>query len=249
MLEYNKIYLGDCLDIMNSIDDESTDMILCDLPYGITQNEWDSVIPIKNLWEQYKRIIKNNGVIILTASGLFTAKLMLSNEKMYRYKWVWEKSKSSGFMNAKKMPLKSHEDILVFYKNLPTYNPQGVIPVKIKTGRSRKGNDRNYGKTGVGNPDYIQTTGNYPKDILKINNPSNKGHQHPTQKPVALFEYLIKTYTNEGDLVLDNCIGSGTTAIAAINTNRNWIGIEMNEEYYSLANKRIETHKINTSII
>ena len=232
---------GDCLELMKDIPDKSIDMILCDLPYGTTACKWDTVIPFEPLWEQYNRIIKDNGVIVLFSQQPFTAQLILSNINLFRYEWIWQKTKSTGFMNAKKMPLKSHENILVFYKKLPIYNPQGVkVGVHLKTGRSRKGNSRNYGKTGCGNPDYIQTTSNYPKDIIIFSNPSNKGHLHPNQKPVALLEYLIKTYTNEGDIVLDNCMGSGSTGVACINTNRNFIGIELDENYFNIAKERIE---------
>ena len=231
---------GDCLELMKDIPDKSIDMILCDLPYGTTKNKWDSVIPFEPLWKQYNRIIKDNGVIVLFSQQPFTAQLILSNINLFRYEWIWQKTKSTGFMNAKKMPLKSHENILVFYKKLPTYNPQCVkVGVHLKTGRSRKGNSRNYGKTGCGNPDYIQTTSNYPKDIITFSNPSNKGHLHPNQKPVELLEYLIKTYTNEGDVVLDNCMGSGSTGVACANTNRNFIGIELDENYYKIACERI----------
>lgn len=232
---------GDCLELMKRIPDGSIDMILCDLPFGTTENEWDKVIPFEVLWEQYKRIVKGNGVIVLFAQPPFDKLLACSNLKMFRYEWIWQKTKSSGFMNAKKMPLKSHENLLVFYKKLPTYNPQGIIKnVSIKTGRSRKGNSRNYGKTGCGNPDYIQTVSNYPKDIIEFSNPSNKGHLHPNQKPVALLEYLVKTYTNEGDLVLDNCMGSGSTGVACVNTGRKFIGIELDQRYFEIAKNRIE---------
>lgn len=232
--------LGDCIEVMNSIPNESVDLILCDLPYGTTENDFDKPLDLKELWKQYDRIIKKNGAILLFAQSPFDKILGCSNLKDLRYEWVWQKTKSTGFMNAKKMPLKSHEMILVFYKKLPTYNPQGVKHgVALKTGRSRKGNSRNYGKTGCGNPEYIQTTTNYPKDIIQFSNPSNKGHLHPTQKPVALLEYLIKTYTNEEETVLDNCMGSGSTGVACINTNRRFIGIEIDEGYFEIAKKRI----------
>ena len=232
---------GDCLELMKEIPDGSIDMILCDLPYGTTENEYDKIIPFEPLWEQYERIIKEKGAIVLFSQQPFTALLINSNLKLFRYEWIWQKTKCTGFMNAKKMPLKSHENILVFYKKLPTYNPQGIITgVKIKTGRSRKGNSRNYGKTGCGNPDYIQTTSNYPKDIICFSNPSNKGHLHPNQKPINILEYLVKTYTNEGDIVLDNCMGSGSTGVACINTDRNFIGIELDKQYFDIAKKRVK---------
>ena len=235
---------GDCLELMKEIPDGSVDMILCDLPFGTTKNPWDVPLPFEPLWEQYNRIIKGNGAIVLFSQMPFTAQLVMSNPKYFRYEWIWQKTKCSGFMNAKKMPLKQHENILVFYKKLPTYNPQGIkTGVSIKTGRSRKGNSRNYGKTGCGNPDYIQTTSNYPKDIIMFSNPSNKGHLHSNQKPVALLEYLIKTYTNEGDVVLDNCMGSGSTGVAAVNTGRRFIGIELEQDYFEIAQNRIDEVK------
>lgn len=232
---------GDCLELMKCIPDSSVDMILCDLPYGTTENEYDNTIPFNLLWKQYDRVIKDAGAVVLFSQMPFTAQLVMSNPKYFRYEWIWQKTKCSGFMNAKKMPLKQHENILVFYKKLPTYNPQGIITgVSIKTGRSRKGNSRNYGKTGCGNPDYIQTVSNYPKDIICFSNPSNSGHLHPNQKPVALLEYLVKTYTNPGELVLDNCMGSGSTGVACINTGRRFIGIELDQGYFDIAKTRIE---------
>lgn len=244
-----KLLNGDCLELMSKIPDKSIDMILCDLPYGTTKNSWDKIIPFESLWEHYERIVKDNGAIVLFAQPPFDKQLACSNLKLFRYEWIWQKTKATGFMNAKKMPLKIHENILVFYKKLPTYNPQGIkTGVKINTGRSRKGNDRNYGKTGCGDPDYIQTTCNYPKDIITFSNPSNKGHLHPNQKPVELLEYLIKTYTNEDELVLDNCMGSGSTGVACINTNRNFIGIELDEKYFNIAKERIENIENNKII-
>ena len=240
-MELNKIYNMDCLEGMKMLPDKSIDMVLCDLPYGTTKNDYDKIIPFEPLWEQYERIIKDNGAIILFAQPPFDKRLACSNLKLFRYEWIWQKTKSTGFMNAKKMPLKSHENILVFYKKLPTYNPQGIkCGVAIKTGRSRKGNSRNYGKTGCGNPDYIQTTSNYPKDIIQFSNPSNKGHLHANQKPVDLLEYLIKTYTNEGETGLDNCMGSGSTGVACVNTNRKYIGFEISKKYCEVAEKRIQ---------
>lgn len=236
-MEINKIYNEDCLEGMKSIPDKSVDMILCDLPYGTTRNKWDSIIPLDSLWEQYLRIVKNNAVIVLTAQQPFTSKLVMSNIDYYKYSWVWSKSQVSGFLNAKKQPLREHEDILVFYRGQCTYNPQmtkGKMQLKNTGGKSP-----NYNHFEA-QPHYSDEY--YPKSILKFPLQRFKGG-HPTQKPVALFEYLIKTYTNQGELVLDNCIGSGTTAVASINTNRNFIGFEMNEEYYRIACNRIEEHK------
>ena len=246
-MENMRLLHGDCLEVMKEIPDKSVDMILCDLPFGTTKNKFDKTIPFEPLWEQYERIIKDNGAILLFSQPPFTFNLGVSNLRLFRYEWIWRKTKCTGFMNAKKMPLKSHENILVFYKKIPTYNPQGVKHgVSLKTGRSRKGNSRNYGKTGCGNPNYIQTTTGYPKDIVEFGNPSNKGHLHPNQKPIDLLEYLIKTYTNEGETVLDNCMGSGSTGVACRNTNRHFIGIELDEKYFNIAKNRIEEAKVPT---
>ena len=230
-METNKIYQGDCLELMKQIESNSVNLILCDLPYGTTACKWDTIIPFEPLWEQYKRIIKDNGAIVLTASQPFTSALVMSNVKMFKYEWVWIKS-PTGFLNAKKMPMKSVEEVCVFYNQLPTYNPQDLITVNKK----KKNHETKRIKSNIGlsthnggrlPSEYFQEFSNYPKQELYFSN--NKG-LHPTQKPVALFEYLIKTYTNEGDLVLDNCIGSGTTAVACIKTNRRFIGMELSPE-------------------
>jgi site-specific DNA-methyltransferase (adenine-specific) len=226
---------------MKYIDDKSIDMILCDLPYGTTACKWDSIIPFEPLWKQYERIIKDNGAIILTADEPFTSQLINSNIKKFRYKWIWEKSYTTGFMNANKMPLKNIEDVLVFYKKLPTYNPQGVIRVNKKQNRRKDKETTIYNNMGLKEGEYTQKLTNYPNQIIKTN--KKEFGLHPTQKPVELFEYLIKTYTNEGETVLDNCMGSGTTAIACINTNRNYIGFELDENYFEIANKRISSIK------
>ena len=226
---------GDCLEIMKDIPDKSIDMILCDLPYGTTKNKWDSVIDLNELWTGYERIIKDNGAIILFSQMPFTAELTHSNLKLFKYEWIWEKDNSTGFLNAKKMPLKIHENILVFYKKLPTYNPQmrtGFKPYKCKQGR----HSTNYGAYEQGH--ITESNGErYPIDIIEFKKDSGL---HPTQKPVALLEYLIKTYTNEGDVVLDNCMGSGSTGVACVNTNRDFIGIEKDEKYFNIAKERIE---------
>jgi site-specific DNA-methyltransferase (adenine-specific) len=242
LIEVNKIYNEDCLEGMKRIDDKSIDMILCDLPYGTTKCEWDVVIPFKPLWEQYERVIKDNGAIVLFGSEPFSSSLRLSNIKLFKYDWVWDKVSVVGFANAKKMPLRNIEMISVFYKNQPTYNPQGLIkiePKKIKNGRTHKEKGEK-GITAINGgrfkEEYVQEYTNYPKQILTFNR--EKG-SHPTQKPVALFEYLIKTYTNEGETVLDNCMGSGTTAVACINTNRQYIGFELDTNYYDIAQNRI----------
>lgn len=232
MLQINSVNNGNCLDLMSDINDKSIDMILCDLPYGTTACKWDTVIPFEPLWAHYKRIIKDNGAIVLTASQPFTSALVMSNIKMFKYCWVWEKEQGVNFMLSKKQPMKVHEDIVVFSNGSCKYNP---LMEQGKPYVSGKGNSGNV----TGNVNKVQTTNKgtrFPKTILKINRET--GH-HPTQKPVALFEYLIKTYTNEGELVLDNCAGSGTTAIACLKTNRNYILIEQESKYCEIANKRI----------
>lgn len=250
MLEINKIYNEDCLEGMKKIDDKSIDLICCDLPYGVLNRSsnggrWDNIIPIDKLWEQYERIIKDNGVIVLYAQGMFTAKLMLSNEDMWRYNLIWEKDRPTGFLSAKKMPMRSHEDILVFYKNWSCYNPQMVYDPEHRNhtrGKSTKCTNNCYGD--FGRVDETITDYKYPRSVIKVNKEHlcNDEH-HPTQKPVELIEWLVKTYSNEGDLVLDNCMGSGTTAIACMNTNRNYIGFEIMEEYCKIAKQRIRKNK------
>ena len=231
---------GDCLELMREIPDKSTDMVLCDLPYGTTRNKWDSVIPLNKLWEQYERIIKDNGAIVLFSQMPFSAELVHSNLKLFKYEWIWEKDNGTGFLNAKKMPLKIHENILVFYKKLPLYNPQmrtGFKPYKCKQGR----HSTNYGAYEQGH--ITESNGErYPIDIIKFKKDSGL---HPTQKPVELLEYLIKTYTNENETVLDNCMGSGSTGVACVNTNRNFIGYELNEKYFEIAGKRINEAMCN----
>lgn len=226
------LHLGDCLEVMKQIPDKSVDAIICDLPYGTTKNKWDSIIPLDLLWKQYKRICK--GAIVLTAQTPFDKVLGVSNLSMLKYEWIWEKSKATGHLNAKKMPMKAHENIVVFYDNLPKYNPQGLIKKNIPTIRKGGDNGTNY---GLSNKDALQEYENYPKSILKI---ASEGKTlHPTQKPIELMEYLVKTYTNEGDTVLDNCMGSGTTGVACKNLNRNFIGIEQDANYFEIAKGRI----------
>jgi len=241
-IDINKIYNMDCLEGMKEIADKSIDMILCDLPYGTTACKWDTIIPFKPLWEQYERVIKDNGVIVLTASQPFTSALVMSNLGMFKYDFTWNKGNTTGFLNSKKMPLRKHEGILVFSKSKIgkfTYNPQ------MTKGLLRKKGGYNNKKVAVYN-DYKEVTKindiYYPTSIIEIGTVYRNENIHPTQKPVPLFEYLIKTYTNEGETVLDNCIGSGTTAIACINTNRNYIGFELDTGYFNLANERIQNH-------
>ena len=237
-----KLYKGDCLEVMKNIPSKSVDMILCDLPYGTTQNKWDAVIPFDELWREYKRIIKDNGAIVLTSQGIFTAKLILSNEKWFKYKLVWEKSKATNFLNAKKQPLRKHEDICVFYKKQPTYNPQMSIGKPYNKGVRK---DQLTGSYGDFKPVEVKSEGKrYPTDVIYFKTAESEGKvYHPTQKPVALCEYLIKTYTNEGDVVLDNCMGSGTTGVACINLNRKFIGVELDDEIFNIAKGRLENIK------
>ena len=233
-----QLYKGDCLEIMKEIPDKSIDMILCDLPYGTTACKWDSVIPLEKLWEEYERIIKNNGAIALFAQTPFDKVLGSSNLKMLRYEWIWEKEQGTGNLNANKMPLKKHENILVFYKQLPTYNPQFISGTPYTITRGYNDNVI-FGKTGTKDGYVTKNEGKrYPVSILKYKR-DLKNRLHPTQKPVALLEYLIKTYTNEGEIVLDNCMGSGSTGEASLRTNRRFIGIEKDDKYFDIAYNRI----------
>lgn len=234
--------LGDCLELMKDIPDKSVDMILCDLPYNISDCFWDkNIIPLEDLWRSYERIIKDNGSIVLTAKSIFTARLIMSNTKLYRYSLVWEKTMAVGFLNAKKMPLNAHEDIVIFYKNPPTYNPQMTQNKPYTKKRGQEKVTEVYNHFHREGSILVNEGTRYPRSIIKIANP-NHSSLHPTQKPVALFEYLIKTYTNENDLVLDNCAGSFTTAIACLNTNRNYICIEKEQKYYEVGLKRIDEY-------
>ena len=241
-----KLLWGDCLELLNGIDDNSIDMILCDLPYGQTHNKWDSVIPLDKLWEQYKRVIKDNGCVALFGQGMFTADLMYSNKKWWRYNLIWDKVLSAGFLNANRMPLRTHEDIVIFYKKPPTYNPQKVIGKKNHSkGKVKDNKNNNYAKHNfVDNVDELGDM-KHPKSILSFSKPHPSVMLHPTEKPVGVCEWLIKSYTNEGDVVLDNCMGSGTTGIACENINREFIGMELDKEICEDAIKRI--HKQVTS--
>jgi site-specific DNA-methyltransferase (adenine-specific) len=252
-IEPNNIYLGDCLELMKYIPDKSIDMILCDLPYGTTACNWDTIIPFEPLWEQYKRIIKDNGAIVLTASQPFTSALVMSNLGMFKYSWIYKKRCASNFAQAKYAPMKEHEDVLVFANGKVNYYPikeerQGSGKERARYAYSDKSRHASGDFVGniKGEYDKENDSGNdemrYPSSVQEFNNRASGDRGfHPTQKPVALCEYLIKTYTNEGDTVLDNCIGSGTTAIACINTNRNFIGIEKELKYFEIAKKRIES--------
>lgn len=239
---YN-LYYGDCLEIMPQIPDKSIDMILCDLPYGTTQNAEDKRIDFYPLWDNYCRVIKDNGAILLFGQGIFFVDLVNSNRAMYRYDLVWDKVLTSGFLNAKRMPLRQHEQIAVFYKKLPTYNPQ-FHKGKPLHGRGRAYLTKdiinnNYGKFGIIDDCRKGSMEKYPTSVLTFSKPHPSQAMHRTEKPIELLEYLIKTYTNENDLVLDNCMGAGSTGIAALNTKRRFIGIEKSKDYYEIAKNRI----------
>lgn len=227
------LWQGNCLELMKQIPDKSVDMILCDLPYGITKNEWDRKLPYELMWEQYDRVIKDNGAVVLNCQQPFTSELIMSNRQNFKYCWTWYKRMCTGFLNAKKQPLRNCEDIAVFYKKQCTYNPE------MRKGKLKKKN------TGGASTNYNYCISlphiseyYYPTTLLEIPLPRFKGG-HPTQKPVPLYEYLIRTYTDENETVLDSCMGSGTTGVACVNTNRKYIGIEINEEYFNTAKERI----------
>lgn len=227
---------GDCLEVMKNIPSASVDMILCDLPYGTTRNKWDTCLNLGKLWEQYKRIIKDNGVVCLFSQMPFSATLVTSNPEMFRYEWIVEKDNATGFLNANRMPMKAHENILVFYKKLPTYNPQMGRGKPYVRGKNR--DTSSYGS--FSSPEKVNAEGTrYPRDVIYARWGSFIKTLHPTQKPVPLLEYLIKTYTNEGDTVLDNCMGSGSTGVACVNTKRDFIGVELDENYFDIARRRI----------
>jgi site-specific DNA-methyltransferase (adenine-specific) len=243
-LELNRIYQHDCIEGMRMIPDKSVDMILCDLPYGTTACKWDTIIPFDLMWEQYERIIKDNGAIVLTASQPFTSALVMSNPKLFKYEWIWEKNRGSNFATVKYMPMKEHESVLVFYKKKPTYNEKKIPRSEQGRGRvQRKYIPNNKGKREVYNGLEVKEHGEMDKDwrcarsIVKHN---VEVGLHPTQKPVSLFQELIEIYTNEDDIVLDNCMGSGTTAVASVKTNRRFIGFETEREYVEIANKRLD---------
>lgn len=246
MIELNKTYFGDCLDLMKNIPNGSIDMVLCDLPYGTTRCRWDSVIDLPKLWSEYRRVIKANGAIVLTAQTPFDKVLGASNLDMLKYEWVWEKTQATGHLNAKKMPLKAHENILVFYKDLPTYNPQktnGHKPINSYTKYVKTQNNTElYGEmkqeiSGGGETDR------YPRSVLLYSSDKQKSCLHPTQKPLALMEYLIATYSNEGETILDNCAGSGTTGLAAKNLKRNYIMMEKDLKNYEICINRLNENR------
>ena len=243
IFDYTKC--GDCLELMKEIPDQSIDMILCDLPYGTTRAKWDISIPLNALWYQYERIIKENGAIVLFGDGLFTANLLTSNPKLWRYNLVWNKKKGTDFLNANVKPLKCHEDIAVFYKKKPTYNKQMWYdkPYKLRGGKTKSALWGKYEESISESLDGER----YPLTVLTF--PKHNERFHATQKPIELIEYLIKTYTNEGDVVLDNCMGSGSTCVAAINTRRHYIGLELERKYFDIANERInEAREVQSAI-
>lgn len=260
MIELDNIYNMDCLEGMKQIPDGSIDAIICDLPYEVLHKnnpnaQWDRLIPFAPLWEQYERVIKGNGAILLFCQGMFTAQLMMSNPKLWRYNLIWDKCRSTGFLNANRMPLRCHEDIAVFYKSLPKYNPQMTIgePSHPQGNGKHKETNNCYGKYKSGRTyDYdkqIKKVGptrpgeKFPQSIIRIKKEHETTVLHPTQKPVELLRYLIRTYTDKGQVILDNCMGSGTTAVAALLEHRHYVGFELNKEYYDKAVERIEKVK------
>lgn len=238
----NKINHGDCLELMKDIPTGSIDMILCDLPYGTTQCKWDVIISFSSLWEQYDRVVKRGGAVVLFGAEPFSSFLRLSNIKDYKYDWVWDKVKGTGFLNAKRQPMRNHEMVSVFYSGQCTYNPQKTTGHNNKKSfRAKHLQTDVYGE--MKNDYQYESTERYPRSIQIFSTDTQNSSLHPTQKPVSLCEYLVKTYTNEGETVLDNCIGSGTTAIACINTGRNFIGIEKDIAFVEKANNRISCHE------
>lgn len=243
------LHHGDCLQEMNHIKDKSVDMILTDLPYGVLNKnnpsaKWDSIIPLDLLWNQYKRVIKDNGAIVLFGQGMFTAQVMMSNPRWWRYNLVWDKELTTGFLNAHRMPLRSHEDIMVFYNKLPTYNPQMTegkpLHARGNAYKSKDNTNRTYGDFEPTDDIRKGSTEKFPKSVLHFPKPHPSTVLHSAQKPVLLLEWLIKTYTNEGETVLDSCMGVGSTGIACKNTNRDFIGIELDDKFFEIAKKSLE---------
>ena len=237
MIEGVNLILGNCLERMNNIPDGSVDLILTDLPYGTTTNRWDTVIPFEPLWEQWLRIGKENAAFITTASQPFATDVINSAREFFRYELIWDKTKGGNFLLAKKMPMKSHENVLVFYRKLPTYNPQMEVRGKVRKKGGGKASENFAGAV----PTVSYNNEYYPKSIIVASTGSRKDHHHPTQKPVKLMKWLVETYSNEGDVVLDCCMGSGSTGVACVEANRDFIGIEIEEEYFFIAYDRIHT--------
>lgn len=266
MIQSDTLIKGDCLEVMQNIPDKSVDAIITDLPYNCLHRDnpnaqWDNIIPFEPLWEQYERIIKDNGAIVLFGQGVFTAKLILSNEKLYRYSLVWDKQRVTGFLNANRMPLRCHEDICVFYKKLPTYNPQleDGEPNHSRGNGKHKDTNQCYGKYGNNHKgrvyDEVARVAStvpegkkLPRSIISIRKEHESGTVHPTQKSVDLLRYLIRTYSNEGDVILDSCMGSGTTCVAAVKEKRHFIGIEKEEKYFEIARKRVELEQMQPTL-
>lgn len=232
------ILLGDCLELLKNVPSNSVDMICCDLPYGITNCKWDTTIDLKLLWLQYKRVCKSNAAIVLFAQTPFDKVIGCSNLEMLRYEWIWEKANATGHLNAKKMPMKAHENILVFYNSLPTYNPQKTQGHVNKISLKSKDNSSIYSKQSVFTE--YNSTERYPRSVLKFSSDKQTSNLHPTQKPLALTKYLIETYTNTGETVLDNCMGSGTAGVACIDLGRNFIGIEKDKDIFETAKARLK---------
>lgn len=247
MLEINKINNEDCLEGMKKINDKSVDMICTDLPYGVTQNKSDIIIPFKPLWEQYERIIKDNGAIVLFGQGIFYIDMVNSNRKLFRYDLIWDKCLSSGFLNAKRMPLRQHEQIAIFYKKLPTYNPQFTegkpLHSKGNSYKNKEIKNQNYGEFNTTDDTRAGSTQKYPTSIIRFQKPHPSIAKHRTEKSIELLEWLIKTYTNPGDLVLDSCAGSCTTAVAALNTGRNYICFEKDKDIFEVGSRRVAEYK------
>lgn len=245
----NTIYNEDCLQGMCRIPDASIDCIICDLPYGTTACKWDTVIPMDPLWEQYLRITKFTAAIILFGAEPFSSTVRTSNLPLYKYDYTWVKTKCSGFQFAKQQPMRKHENIMVFYRQQPTFNQQHLVTLDkpVNSGRARLRNDEQH-RLGVAGKEHFTTQSGWQTSVLEFANPSGAGHLHPTQKPLPLIQYLIRIYTNPGDTVLDNCMGSGTTAVACIKEGRNFVGFETDEDYFNIANKRIKEEKNNLKL-
>ena len=245
-----ELHLGDCLEVMRSMPDKSVDAVITDLPYGTTACSWDEIIPFAPMWEQAERVCK--GVFVTTASQPFTSKLVMSNQKRFKYEWIWEKSHATGFLDAKEKPMKQHENIVVFYNGSKTYNPQlyKKDKSKIRAGKLIRANTSAYGMFHNDTPRSIPDDMGYPLSIQYFATPykGGEGGYHPTQKPVALYEYLVRTYTNEGDTVLDITMGSGTTGVACVQTGRNFIGIEIDPTYFAIAERRIQEAQLQPTL-
>jgi len=253
---FSRLYFGDCIEIMSQIESKSIDMILCDLPYGTTANSWDVIIPFELLWEQYERIIKDNGTIALFGSEPFSSLLRVSNMKLYKYDWIWYKNLPTNFLNARKQPLRTYETISIFCKGVNDYYP--LLEIKPKSNIRRnphifnQTNNGTYGKINEGYNRFenreIPDDKNYPCNVIELDIEHRTKRIHPTQKPVSIMEYLIKTYTKENETILDNTMGSGTTGIACHKQKRNFVGIEKDEQYFNMAKKRIETHNVQSEL-